>query len=83
MKIVDNSFSNLPDEFPDDLIDREWCINIHDQTPERLNERGGMDIMELLMNQKRMRLKELIDKYGFNYEPTQKEADELSNFLSK
>ena len=82
MIIMNNNFSNLPDEFPDNLIDRDWCFYIHDQSPEKLNSRGGMTIMELLMNKKRMKLSELINKYGYNYEPTQKEADELAILLA-
>jgi hypothetical protein len=89
MRIMDNYkmgtkvFSFLPDEFPDELLSRDWAYHIHGQTLERLSERGGMSIMELLMNLKKIGLQELISTYGYNYVPTEENARDLAAYISE
>ena len=89
MKIIDNwdnngakRFVNLPDEIPDEKLDRAKAIEIHSQTLERLNERGGMSILELIMNLSEWGMGELFKRYGYNYTPKQKDADELMELLN-
>lgn len=89
MKIIDNYdndgkkiFANLPDEIPNEKLNREKAMKIHSQTLERLNERGGMSILEIIMNLSEFGMTELFQKYGYNYKPKQKDADELMRLLS-
>lgn len=89
MKILDNHnsgrkiFDNLPNEIPNEKLNREKAYKIHGQTLERLNERGGMSILELIMNLSDWGMKELFEKYGYNYKPIQKDANELENLLTQ
>lgn len=90
MRIQDNIdqrgnkiYQELPDAIPNELLNEDWAKYIHNQTLERLNERGGLGIMELIMNLKRWRLDYLIEKYGYNYKPTKKDADELLELLNQ
>ena len=75
-------FANLPDEVPNEKLNREKAKKIHSQTLERLNERGGMSILEMIMNLSDWGMTELFQKYGYNYKPTQKDADELLRLLA-
>lgn len=46
-------YPNCPSEFPDELLDNTWALRIHGQTLARLNERGGMSPMEIVVNMER------------------------------
>lgn len=87
MRILDNYkygkkvFANLPDEFPNEKLNREKAMKIHSQTLERLNERGGMGIMEIIMNLSEWGMDELYRRYGYNYTPTQRDANELMQLI--
>jgi hypothetical protein len=43
-------YPNCPSEFPDELLNNDWSLRIHGQTLQRMNERGGMNPMELIVN---------------------------------
>ena len=89
MKIIDNYyrgkklFENLPDEIPNEKLNSDKAWKIHSQTLERLNNRGGMSILELTMNLSDWGMKELFEKYGYNYVPTQKDADNLEILIAE
>lgn len=76
-------YAELPDSIPNELLNEDWAKYIHDQTLKRLNERGGLSIMEIIMNLKRWRLDHLINTYGYNYKATKKDADELLLLLNQ
>lgn len=40
----------FPETFPNELLDEGWTDKIHSQTLKRLNERGGLSPMEIMMN---------------------------------
>jgi hypothetical protein len=40
--------SGCPDSVPMGLLNEEWAQKGHDQTLERLNERGGLSVFEIL-----------------------------------
>ena len=51
-------FPNFPDEIPDEFFNEEWAQKIHGQTLARLNERGGLDPREMIMNIEKLSLDE-------------------------
>ena len=64
---------NVPKEVPDTILTEEWAQRNHGQTLKRLNERGGMGILEMLDN---------IHKRGLSYrKETQKDVDELNELI--
>lgn len=73
-KIIEKN--NLPFNFPNELLDEKWALNIHSQTLDRLNQRGGMAPNELIGNIKKLSGKE-ISKY-----PTNLAISELKKILS-
>lgn len=79
----DPVFPDLPKEVDDNILSQEWSQKIHSQTLERLNERGGMSVIELIMNLRKMRLQDLINKYGYNYKTQQKDVDELLQLIKE
>lgn len=90
MKIIDNwdyvhkrkIFPELPDEIPNEKLSEDWANRIHGQTLERLNERGGLSIAELIMNLKRQPHSEYIAGRRLkNHETTQADATELLTLL--
>jgi hypothetical protein len=75
-------YPELPDSISNELLDEQWAEHIHSQTLKRLNERGGLCISELLMNLKRMTLKEYFNIYDKRKE-NQDDAKELLLLLNK
>lgn len=68
MKIADNysKFGNkmyheLPDDFPDKLMNEDWAQRIHSQSLKRLNERGGMGMNEIIGNIKKLSHNEIME----------------------
>lgn len=51
----------LPREFPDNLLNEDWASEIHGQTLERLNSRGGMCPCELIGNIKKLSFKKICE----------------------
>jgi hypothetical protein len=49
----------LPNVIPNDLLNEDWAINIHGQSLDRLNQRGGMAPNELIGNIKKLNRKEI------------------------
>jgi hypothetical protein len=47
-------YSDFPKSLPDDLFNEEWAQKIHGQTLKRLNERGGLGIIEMIVNIKKL-----------------------------
>ena len=80
MRILeDNSYLekyNLPKEFPTELLNEEWVDKLHNQTLERLNERGGLGVIEIIANIKQLKFNEL-DSYDIN-----KAINELKELLN-
>lgn len=58
--------NNVPTEFPSNLLDRELATKIHSQTLERLDERGGMSISEILSNISKSRDLIEVTQYGID-----------------
>lgn len=65
MKILWDSWENkaklndgLPDTIPDSLLNADWALRIHGQTLERLNERGGLSLAEIVVNVKKLSYRE-------------------------
>lgn len=56
------------------LLNEEWAKRNHDQSLGRLNERGGMGVMEILDNIHRRRL-------SFGTKETKEHFDELMKYL--
>lgn len=90
MRILDNIdrsgnkiYKDLPDAIPNDILNKEWADKIHGQSLERLNERGGLSVIELIMNLKRLTMSDMYRIYGYNYKPTKKDADELLELLKQ
>jgi hypothetical protein len=88
MKIIDNQnlhnkkvFPELPDDFPDELLSEEWALRIHGQTLKRLNERGGLSVHELLMNLKRMTIRQFDNTFKGGV--TKYEVDELLSYINE
>lgn len=63
--------------FPFEMLDEKWAYNIHGQTLDRLNQRGGLGVEEIIMNVKKLdnirglnkhlcvnAVKQLIDHYN-------------------
>lgn len=73
--ISTNKFPDCPKEIPMRLLSEEWAKNNHGQTLDRLNQRGGMGVMEVLDNLKRQKL-----TLGFK-EVTQEYVDELKRLI--
>ena len=69
----DKSLTNVPKEVPTTLLNEEFALNNHSQTLERLNERGGMGILEILDNIHRRKL-------SYRNE-TQNDVDELNRII--
>lgn len=72
-----NGLQNIPKEIPMYLLSEFWAKTNHQQTLQRLNQRGGMGVMEVLDNLKRQ---------GLNFawrKPTQKDVDELNKILKQ
>ena len=70
----DKSLTNVPKKVSFGLLNEEFALNNHSQTLERLNERGGMGILEILDN---------IHKRKLSYRnETQKDVDELNNIIN-
>lgn len=65
---------NVPKEIPMMLLNEEWAIRNHGQTLKRLNERGGLGVLEMLnIIHKR--------KWGYGTE-SQDCVDELNSIIS-
>jgi len=50
MKILGRKWPELPDKVPFSILSENWAQNIHRQTLDRLNERGGMCPLEIYLN---------------------------------
>tara|TARA_R110000765_G_scaffold78399_4_gene154098 strand:- start:882 stop:1160 length:279 start_codon:yes stop_codon:yes gene_type:complete len=50
MKILGRKWSELPSSVPFSILSEEWAQNIHRQSLDRLNERGGMCPLEIYLN---------------------------------
>lgn len=77
MKVHSSSRSlwkNCPQFVPYELLNEERAKRNHDQTLDRLNERGGMGCMEILDN--------INDRRLTNRNETQQDADELAKILA-
>jgi len=70
-----NKFPDAPKEIPMRLLSEEWAQHNHSQTLDRLNQRGGLAIGEILDNLKRQKLT-LAWK-----ETTQEYVDELNEII--
>lgn len=88
MRILDNFdkygkkiFPELPDNFPNELLDEDWAQRIHSQSLDTLNSRGGLGITELLMNLKKIKFNDYIKTFGYNHKTTQVHVNELMTFL--
>ena len=47
-------FQDFPKSFPDEIFNEDWAQKIHGQTLKRLNERGGLGIIEMIVNIKKL-----------------------------
>jgi len=64
---------NVPNYVPFDLLSEEWAKINHSQTLTRLNERGGLGVIEILNN---------IDKKHLEFRgATQQEVDRLNEII--
>jgi hypothetical protein len=45
---------DMPLQFPDELLDADHAHRIHGQTLQRLNERGGLCVEEIVLNVNRL-----------------------------
>lgn len=67
MKILcDREMRNIYPEletlgFPFEMLDERWAMKVHGQTLDKLNSRGGMSVIEIIMN-----VKNLHDTIGLN-----------------
>jgi hypothetical protein len=52
---------DIPEKFPDELLDEEWAIKIHSQSLVNLDSRGGLTPQELIGNIKRLSIIEIIN----------------------
>ncbi len=46
--------------FPTKLLNEEWAINVHLQTLNQLDNRGGLTVREILINVFRLKLSDTI-----------------------
>ncbi len=46
----DKSLKNVPIEVPDNMLNNEWSHRNHSQSLDRLSQRGGMGVLEILDN---------------------------------
>jgi hypothetical protein len=64
---------NVPDSVPYEILNEEWAQRNHSQTLTRLNERGGLCVLEMLNN---------IDKKRLDFRgATQSEVDRLNEIV--
>jgi hypothetical protein len=67
--------NELPDEVPNEMLNQDWAMKIHSQTLERLNERGGLTVLEILIN---------IKKIGWpNRSDTKEDVIELKKLIAQ
>ncbi len=45
-----SDYKNCPKYVRWDKLDNEWAIRVHDQTLNRLSDRGGLDPLEIVFN---------------------------------
>jgi uncharacterized protein YacL len=70
----DKGLKNVPDSVPMSLLNEEQAKSNHGQTLKRLNERGGLGVLEMLDN---------INKRKLTWrKETQADVDELNALLS-
>jgi len=67
---------NCPKSVPMSLLNEEWAQKNHGQTLKRLNERGGMGVMEILDNIHKRRS-------SFGTRETEAHLDELLKILNE
>ncbi len=70
----DKTLSNVPQEVPDGLLNEQQAKINHGQTLARLNERGGLGILEILWNIHQQ-------KIDFTAKETQVHVDELNRLI--
>jgi len=71
--LCDKTLKNVPEEIPMQLLNEEQAQNNHRQTLQRLNERGGLGVLEMLDNIHKRRLTSRTE--------TQADVDELNNII--
>ncbi len=71
--LFDKTLTGVPTTVPIGLLSEEQAKNNHQQTLERLNERGGLGIMEMLDNIHRRKLS--------RQRETQSDVDELNTLI--
>lgn len=49
-------FPDFPEELPDELFNEDWAQKVHLQSLKRLNERGGLSPIEMLVNIRKLSL---------------------------
>lgn len=72
---TDRNLKNYPDSVPDEMLSESWAQRNHLQSLQRLNQRGGMSVVELLNNIRG-------ESLSFRNE-TQKDIDELNVLIEK
>jgi hypothetical protein len=88
MQIMNNTdysgkkiFPELPDDVPNELLNEDWANKIHLQTLKRLQEMGGLSIIEMIMNLSKITSSKFFETYGYNYKPTTEDAKELLRLI--
>lgn len=61
MKILGRKLKGIPDTVPFSILSEDWAQRIHNQSLERLNERGGMCAAEICINIKRLQYNAKMD----------------------
>lgn len=54
-------FPDFPKSLPDELFNEEWANKIHSQSLKRLNERGGLSILEMIGNIKHLSCNDIVN----------------------
>lgn len=70
-----SKFKDAPTSIPNELLNEDWAQKIHSQTLQRLNERGGMGVNEIMINIKRLSYQD------YNTLDTQKSIDEINALI--